>query len=176
MGKGSSPKVKPSPSDQAAAKQITDIENQFGTPIRQAITPSVLQTLGGPGVFQTELPGVNRDTIEKQFAQAKSSIMNDAPVRGGQLAHSLVDLNTNRAFSVADATNQQRQLGIQRALGLVPAALPGADAQMNTLANIGRNETQANMQNAQQQAASQQAKGQGMGQLAGTALKALMML
>ena len=169
MGKGPA-KVKQSPTDIATGKQISDIENQFSTPIRQMITPSVLQTLGGPGVFQTTLPSSDRDAIEKQFGQAQKQIQNNVPVRGGELNSQLADLQKQRAFSVSQATNQAKQLGINRALGLIPTALPNANATMDAAGGIAGRDQQRSAANAQMQNQQNQAKGQEAGKMASSLL------
>mgnify|MGYP001583872793 FL=1 len=138
-------------------------------------TRQALETLGGPGLFQTTLPAKDREAIESQYKQAQTNIMNTG-TRGGQLRSQLATLDRNRAGAVSGATIDASQRGIERALGLVPAGIPNAATQMGSRAQLGNTEQNRLTQQANMQAQADAQKGQGMGQLAGSALKAMMFL
>lgn len=168
-GKDGSPSIPNSPSDKAQAKILTELEKTVGVPIRNVVMPQALQTLGGPGVFQTELPATDRQAIEDQFSQAKNSILNSG-TRGGQLNAQLANNARDRATAVSGATIDARQRGIERALGLVPSAIPNAATQMNARSQSASTEQARLNANAQMEAQQQAAKGQGIGGLLGTGL------
>lgn len=160
-----------SPTDKEQAKILKGLEANVGVPVRQTIMPSALETLGGPGVYQTTLPASNREAIEAQFKQAQNSIMNSG-TRGGQLQSRMADLARDRAATVSGATNQAKQVGIERALGLVPAAIPSAQSRLATGAQIGSTEQNRLNSQAQMEAQNQAGKGQGAASLVGTGMMA----
>lgn len=169
-GKGSSSaKLKPGPLENVQADILRQVESSLGQPFRQAITPGVLRTIGGPGVFQTDLPAVDRDVIESQFQQARSGLLSNIPARGGQLQQQLVNLEAARAGDVSGAINQAGQRGIERALSLTPTFLPGAQ-QLGSAVQGEQARRLAQFQAQQQASAS---KGGGLGQLIGGGLGAL---
>lgn len=175
MGKsGGGASVPQSPTDAAQAAILNNLEATVGQPIRDVVMPQVLSTLAGPGVFQTTLPAADRQAIEDQFKQAEGNIYATGQ-RGGQLNQQLTDLNSARAGSVAEATANAKQLGIERALGLVPAGIPNASTTMSAMSALGNSE-QSRL-NAEAQMAAQQdaAKGSGMGSLAGAGMMAASM-
>jgi len=166
MGGKNAPKIKESPSDQAQANILNNLETSVGQPIRNVVVPQALQTLGGPGVFQTSLPAMDRQAIEGQFKQAQNNLMNSG-VRGGMLGSNLADLNRDRAGAVSAATSNASQRGIERALGMVPAAMPNASSQMSARGSLGATEQARLTKQAEMNAQAQQAKGDSMGQLFG---------
>jgi hypothetical protein len=166
---GGSPTIPQSPSDKAQAKILEALEKSVGVPIRNAVVPQALQTLGGPGVYQTELPATDRGTIEGQYSQARNQILNTG-TRGGQLQSRLADLSRDRANAVSGATIDARQRGIERALGLVPAAIPNAGQQMSTRSALGSNEQNRLNTIAQMNAQASQSQGAGIGSLLGAGL------
>jgi len=162
-GKSSGPSLSAGPLEKTQAKILKDVEANLGGPFRQAITPSVLSTIGGPGVFQTELPGIDRSALEQQFQQARSNILETSPARGGQLQGALGNLERGRAFDIGSAINQGRQRGIERALGLTSSFLPGA----GQFGQAVGNEQARRMAQFQAQNAAQQQAGSGIGGLLG---------
>lgn len=168
-GKGGSPTIPNSPSDKEQAKILKALEAQVGVPIRNVVVPQALETLSGPGVFQTSLPAGDREAIESQFKQAQTGIMNTG-VRGGQLQSRLADLQRDRAGAVSGATIDAGQRGVERAMGLIPSAIPNAGQQMSSRSALGQSEQNRLNQQAQMQAQAQNAKGQGIGGLAGAGL------
>lgn len=167
-GKGGSPSIKPSPLDKEQAAILKNLEATVGVPIRNIVVPQAMQTLGGPGVFQTSLPAPDREAIEGQYKQAQNQIMNTG-TRGGQLQSRLADLSRDRASDVAGATNQARQLGIERSLGMVNSALPNYGQQLSARSAAAQNDTERRLANAKMQASNQSAMGSGLGGLLGLA-------
>lgn len=133
------------------------------------MVPQALQTLGGPGVYQTTLPANDRQTIEGQYSQARNQVLNSG-TRGGQLQSRLAGLSRDRATAVSGATIDARQRGIERALGLVPSAIPNAGQQMGTRAQLGSNEQNRLNTIAQMKAQASQSQGAGLGSLLGAGM------
>jgi hypothetical protein len=166
MGGKDAPKIKESASDKAQAAILSNLETSVGQPIRNTVVPQAIQTLGGPGVFQTSLPAMDRQAIEGQFAQARKNIMN-AGTRSGLMSSQLANLNRDRAGAVSAATSNASQRGIERALGMVPAAMPNASAQLSARGSLGATEQARLTKQAEMNAQAQQAKGDAMGQMFG---------
>jgi hypothetical protein len=159
-----------SPSDKQQAKILKEIEATFGKPMRDVISPQAIGALANQNAFSTEMPGSTRDTYERQFDVAKRNIMNEAGGRGGMLRQSLVNNENSRAGTIAKATDDYRQLGIERALGLIPSALPNANAQMQARGQIASNQNAINTANAQMANQGSQSMMSGLGGLAGLML------
>ena len=128
MGK-SSGKVKlpaPGPLEQAQADFLNSQRTGVIEPVQNALMPSALPAaIQG---FNTSLAPPDRQTIEAQYKQSGQDIMNQAGGRGGMLRRAMTMNDLGRAETVANAASNARQLGIQRALGLLgPAAFPGAN-------------------------------------------------
>jgi len=158
----------PGPLELAETARLGDIERTLGLPFRRALTPAIA-TIGGPGVFQTELPAADREALESQFTQARRNVLETAPARGGLKASLLSRLESDRAGDIASAVSGAKQRGIERALGLTGAFLPGAEANRNLIQNE-QNRRLAAFQAQQQNAAS---SGSGLGSLLGGGLSLL---
>jgi hypothetical protein len=172
MGK-SAPKQKAGPLENQAVAQNAQLW-AAGEPIRASVIPNAVNTLATQNPFSTALPGSARGTYEKQFGQAKNSIMNSAGGRGGMLRRALVDNANSRAGAIAKASDDYRQLGIERAMGLIPSALPNAAATMGGQQQLVSGEQARNKGNVAMQAQGQQATGEGIGSLAGLGMMAMM--
>lgn len=189
FGGGSKPK--PSPLEKAGAEALREQvaqskkrfeQEQFFFPLQRAagerqesiasgIHPSLLRTILGPGVFQTDLPAFERDPLERQFTQARANFMNLIPGRGGAQIAGLTGLERDRAANVGLATGLARQRGPERAMPFIrqafgaPPSFAGGDVTgaASALGGIGANV-------AGRHAAQQSALGQGIGGLLGTML------
>ena len=169
MGKGGgkAPKVQQSPTDIQTAAQLKDIEEGFSKPLRGLITPQILGTFANNDPISTKMPGSARDMYEQQFDVANRNIQNTAGGRGGMLRRSLVENQNQRASTLSKGMDDYRQLGIERAMGMIPSALPNAQAQMGAAQSIAGREQAANAANAQMKAQQQASKGEGIGGLVG---------
>lgn len=166
-GGGKAPKVQQSPTDIQTAAQLKDIEEGYSKPLRGLITPQILGTFANNNPFDTKMPGSSRDMYEQQFDVANRNIKNTAGGRGGMLRRSLVQNQTQRAGTIAKAQDDYKQLGIERAMGMIPSALPNAQAQMGAAQSIAGREQAANAANAQMKAQQQSSKGEGLGGMIG---------
>ena len=177
MGKGGGGvKTVIGPLEKQQAESLRELEETVARPIRQTVMPGALQTLGGPGVFQTDLPGAERDVIEQQFRQARNATLSGSGARGGQLRQSLVGLERGRAADIGMATNQARQRGVERALGIIGSGLPSYSSVMGAQGNLVSGEQGRNMANAQSKAQAQAANSQAMTSgIAALATTAMMM-
>ena len=156
-----------SPMDKEQAKKLRSVEKDIGAPTRKLVAPQALEALTTNNAFQTSLPASARQGIEGQFAQAKNDIMAGAGGRGGMLRNALVNNANTRAGTIAKATDDYRQMGIQRAMDtLVPAAIPDAKTQAGQASSIANNQMQRNMAQAQSDAQGQQSMMGGLGAIA----------
>lgn len=151
----------------------------FGTPGTPAVAPTPGQRIGGsqgeplsfgpsiagspavpgrPGMLQnllTNPPEVpfERDVLESQFGRAREGILAGAPIRGGQLASSLADLESQRALGVTGLAQAQEQQRIQNlfnvaglATGQTQVSLGGLGQAGSTLAAAGAARQQSQLQ------------------------------
>jgi len=162
---GGVPSLKPGPLEKEQAK--------FLQTQRENIIQPAQATLFGPALaaasqgFETSLSPRDRQTLEGQFAQNRSNILQSGQ-RGGLMQQMLSNTDTARAESVANAINQARQTGISRGLGAIgPTAFPGAQSIIAGGQNAAQSEAQRIAANQQNKIAAQQAAGQGKGGLIG---------
>ena len=175
MGKSSAKLPKPGPFEQQQAAMLQNQRENIMDPTQKALMPLALPAAAQG--FNTNLTAPDRQTIEAQYKQSGNDIVNQAGGRGGMLRKAMTMNDIGRAGTVATAANNAKQMGIQRALGLLgPAAFPGA----NTAVSAGQGLVGSEQNRAlrgQQAAASQNAgKGQAAGGLAAAGLMAGMMM
>lgn len=119
------------------------------------------------GLRPTQLPvfAPARDALEQQFTRARQNVIANAPVRGGQLNRSLVDLEGQRAQAVAgvesDLAKTLYQTGAQIGFQVPGVALGGMGSAAQSLANLSQQATQR-----------ETGKGAGIGGLFGNVLMA----
>jgi len=175
MGKSSPKLPKAGPMEQQQAEFLKSQKENVMDPTQKALMPVALPA--AVQGFNTNLTAPERQTIEGQYKQSGNDIVNGAGGRGGMLRKAMTMNDLSRATTVATAANNAKQMGIQRALGLLgPAAFPGANTAVSAGQGlVGSEQNRAQM--GQQAAASQNAgKGQMAGSLGGAALMAGMMM
>ena len=174
MGKSSAKLPKPGPFEQQQAAMLQNQRENIMDPTQKTLMPLALPAAAQG--FNTNLSAPDRQTIEAQFKQSKNDILSQNQ-RGGLLRKNMTMNDIGRANTVATAANNAKQMGIQRALGLLgPAAFPGANTAVSAGQGlVGSEQNRAQM--GQQAAASQNAgKGQAAGGLAAAGLMAGMMM
>lgn len=172
MGKGGgkAPKVQQSPTDIETAAGLKSLRTGFTEPLQALVTPQVLQAFANNNPFSTTMPGSSRDLYENQFDVANRNIQNTAGGRGGMLRRSLVQNQTNRAGTIAKAQDDYKQLGVERAMGMLPTAYPNAATQMSAAQGIAGRENTINQANAEAKYKQQQSQSGGIGSAVGTGL------
>lgn len=119
------------------------------------------------GMRPTQLPifAPARETLEKQFGTARTNILSQTPTRGGQLNEGLMNLETDRARSLAgldaDIAQSMFQTGAQVGFGAPGVAFGGMSGAAQSLGQL-----------AAQASAQETGKGAGVGGLMGNMLMA----
>ena len=133
---GSAPKIKPSPLETESANQMREYYQTFQQPAQAAVGPQVMQGFGENQLFSKEPDAYARDTLEKQFGQAKNQILNNAPVRGGRLAQAMTGLAKDRAMGVSGLYAQKGAEARGNLLNMLPAIFPNAGANQAGMQNL----------------------------------------
>jgi len=162
---GSAPKIKPSPLEIESANQMREYYQNFQQPAQAQVGPQVMQGFASNDLFSKTPDPFARDTMEAQFGQAKNSLLNSAPVRGGRLAREMTNLAKDRAMGISGLYAQKGQEARGNLVNMLPAIFPNAGANQAGMNNLAGLDANRRMQQAGMNAQGQQAMGAGIGGL-----------
>lgn len=159
---GSAPKIKPSPLEIESANQMRDYYNNVQKPLQGQVTPQVQAGFAENDLFGKTPDPYARDTMEKQFGQAKNQLLNSAPVRGGRLAREMTNLQSDRAMGVSGLYAQKGQEARGNLLNMLPSIFPNAGANQAGMQNLAQMDASRRTQQAGLNAQGQQSMGSGI--------------
>jgi hypothetical protein len=167
MGKGGgTPSIKIGPLEKEQAAFLKSQRSGIIEPTQAALFQPALSA--ATQAFNTGLSPRDRGALEGQYNQARENILQRS-TRGGLMNKMLTTADLARAESVGNATNQARQLGIERGLGLLGgAAFPSANNIVGGGQAAAQSEQQRRQAQAQMAAQNQAAQGQGLSSTLGS--------
>lgn len=127
---------------------------QQSDPLRSFLLTGQGQPTGPLADLLTQTPSnvFERGVLESQFGRARENILAGAPARGGQLAASLADLESQRALGVTGLAQAQQQRQIENIFrvfggvtGTGQVALGGLGQAGSTLAAAGAAQQQSRL-------------------------------
>lgn len=150
-------------------QQLAQQMSETGTPFREAVTPQLLAILRGESPSLMSAFGPIRQSLESQYGRARENILENTPLRGGQLGQSLAGLEMGRASDVFGLESSIRQNAFNQAL---QAGFQLPQAASNILGNAAGTFSNLGALQSQRNTAGQQGAGQFLGKLLSLGKKA----